>query len=350
MDVNPSPSPGFPHPVTDVLRKREEEDSQPGERNDPYRVALVVEGGGMRGVVSAGMAAVLERLGLTRCFDLVVGSSAGAINGAALIAGVARHGAATYSGPLASRAFVNPARVLRGGPVIDVDYALRYTSADLDAARHERVLNNPIALHCVAVNVETAQPVDISGMRSKHELWKALLASSRMPWAGGPPVEIAGRRFIDGGLGSAIPVAEALAAGATHVLALQTRPHGVPRKSASRIGDRLIERHLRRLNPALVTLYRDRVAGYESVVTDIARRSRHPDAGPPHVLGVRPPAGTAVVGQLERQPAVLAAAAADAERLMEQTLRHAAGAQPSSSAATRSASSSATSTRTSTSP
>jgi predicted acylesterase/phospholipase RssA len=200
------------------------------------------------------------------------------------------------------------------------------------------------------VDVETAQPVDLSGMTSKHELWAALLASSRMPWAGGPPIQIAGRRYIDGGLASAIPVAEALAAGATHVLALQTRPHGVPRKSASRIGDRLIERHLRRLNPALVTLYRDRVAGYESVVTDIARRSRNPDAGPPHVLGVRPPAGTPVVGQLERRPAVLAAAAADAERLMEQTLRHAAGAQPSSSAATRSTSSSATSTRTSTSP
>jgi predicted patatin/cPLA2 family phospholipase len=176
-------------------------------------------------------------------------------------------------------------------------------------------------LHCVAVSVETAQPVDISGMRSKQELWEALLASSRMPWAGGPPIEIAGRRYIDGGLGSAIPVAEALAAGATHVLALQTRPHGVPRKSASRIGDRLIERHLRRLNPALVTLYRERVACYERVVDDISMRSLHADAGPPHVLGVRPPAGTPVVGQLERRSAILAAAAADAERLVEQTLR-----------------------------
>jgi predicted patatin/cPLA2 family phospholipase len=267
------------------------------------------------------MTAALERVGLTMCFDLVVGASAGAINGAALIAGVARQGAAAYSGPLASRSFVNPARVLRGRPVIDVNYALHYASPDLDAARHERVLDTPIALHCVAVSVETAQPVDISGMRSKQELWEALLASSRMPWAGGPPIEIAGRRYIDGGLGSAIPVAEALAAGATHVLALQTRPHGVPRKSASRIGDRLIERHLRRLNPALVTLYRERVACYERVVDDISRRSLHADAGPPHVLGVRPPAGTPVVGQLERRSAILAAAAADAERLVEQTLR-----------------------------
>jgi predicted patatin/cPLA2 family phospholipase len=350
MDVDAPHPVGFRHPVSDLLRERERTGSTPGERRDPYRVALVVEGGGMRGVVSAGMASALERLGLTRCFDLVVGSSAGAINGAALIAGVARHGAATYSGPLASRAFVNPARVLRGQPVIDVNYALTYTSAEVDAARHERVLKNPIALHCVAVDVETARCVDFSGMRSKDELRDVLLASTRMPWAGGPPVEIAGRRYIDGGIGSAIPVAEAIAAGATHVLALQTRPHGVPRRSASRLADRLIERHLRRLNPALVTLYRERVASYERVATDIARRSLRPDAAPPHVLGVRPPAGTPAVGQLERRSATLATAAADAERLVEQTLRHTARAQPPSSAATRSASSSATSTSTRTRP
>ena len=332
MDFGPSPAPPSSHPVLDLVHERHERGSAPGERRDSHRVALAIEGGGMRGVVSAGMAAALEGSGLTRCFDLVVGSSAGAINGAALLAGVARHGAATYSGPLASRAFVNPVRVLRGGPVIDVDYALTYTSPDLDAARHERVLENPIALHCVAVSVETAQPVDFTGMRTKRELWDALLASSRMPWAGGPPVKIDGGRYIDGGIGSAIPVAEALAAGATHVLALQTRPHGVPRKSASRVADRLIARHLAKLNPALVELYRDRVASYERVVEDIARRSQDAGAGPPHVLGVRPPAGTPVVGQLERQPSVLAAAAADAKRLLEQTLGLAT--QPSSRAAT----------------
>jgi predicted patatin/cPLA2 family phospholipase len=328
MDIDASRPPDLPHPVSDVLRERAEVGSVPGERRDSHRVALAIEGGGMRGVVSAAMTAALERLGLTMCFDLVVGASAGAINGAALIGGVARHGAATYCGPLASRSFVNPARVLRGRPVIDVNYVLNYASSDLDAARHERVLDNPIALHCIAVSVETAQPVDICGMRSKRELWDALLASSRMPWAGGPPVEIAGRRYIDGGLASAIPVAEAVAAGATHVLALQTRPHGVPRKSPSRVADRLIERHLRRLNPALVTLYRERLACYERVVDDIARRSMDAEAGPPHVLGVRPPAGTPAVGQLERRSAILAAAAADAERLVEQTLRLGSGRRP----------------------
>jgi predicted patatin/cPLA2 family phospholipase len=304
----------------EVVGERARTGSLPGARRDPHRVALVLEGGGMRGVVSAAMAGAIERLRLTAAFDLVVGSSAGAINGAALIAGVAQPCAAAYYGPFASRSFVNPARIVLGRPVIDVDYVLRYESESMDAARHERALTSPIALHCVAVDVDTAAAVDLAGMRSKRELWDALLASSRMPLAGGAPVALDGRRYIDGGLASPIPVGEALAAGATHVLALQTRPYGVPRRSASRIGDRLITRHLRGLNPALVTLYRERVACYEETVEDIARRSLDAAAGPPHILGLRPPAGTPVVGQLERRAAVLEAAATDAERLVEQAL------------------------------
>ncbi len=311
----------MPHPVSEVLSERVAGGSKPGARQDGNRVALVLEGGGMRGVVSAGMTAALERLGLTPCFDLVVGASAGAINGAALLGGVARAGAATYHGPLASRSFVNPARVLRGRPVIDVNYVLQYASSGLDASRHERVVASPIGLHCITVDVDTARAVDLTGMQNTRDLWDALLASSRMPWAGGAPVEIGTRRYLDGGLASPIPVTEAVAAGATHVLALQTRPHGVPRKSASRVGDKLIERHLRGLNPELVTLYRERVSCYETVVADIARRSLDAGSGPPYVLGLRPPAGSPVVGQLERRSAILAAAARDAELLVERALQ-----------------------------
>jgi predicted patatin/cPLA2 family phospholipase len=320
MHVDAVPEPERSHPVSEVLRERAAGGSTPGARRDPHRVALALEGGGMRGVVSAAMAAAIERLGLTASFDLVVGSSAGAINGGALVAGVAGGCVAAYYGPFASRSFVNPARVLWGRPVMSVDYALGYDAPDLDAERHERAVASPIELHCVSVDVATAAAVDLSGMATKQELWDAILASSRMPWAGGPPVAFQGRRFVDGGLASPIPVVEALAAGATHVLALQTRPYGVPRKSASRLADRFIERHLRQLNPALVALYRARVGEYETTVADIARRSGDAGAGPPHVLGLRPPAGTPVVSQLERRPAILAQAAADAERLVETLL------------------------------
>jgi predicted patatin/cPLA2 family phospholipase len=294
--------------VVDVLRAR----AASGSCDDGNRVALVLEGGGMRGVVSAGMTAAIERLGMTEAFDLAVGASAGALNAAALLAGVARGCAAAYSGAFAGPAFINPARLLVGRPAIDVRFVLRHADAGLDAERHERTIASPVALSCVAVDVDTAEVVEFSGMRTRNDLWAALLATSRMPWVGGRPVRVSGRRYLDGGLADAIPLDVALAHAATHALVLQTRPHGVPRSSGSPWADRLIERHLRALNSALVGLYRDRIASYERVVTDIAARSSS-GAGPPFVLGLRPPAGTPPVSQLERDPEVLRRAAFAAE-------------------------------------
>jgi predicted patatin/cPLA2 family phospholipase len=300
------------HPVIEALHGRP----------DGARIALVIEGGGMRGVVSAGMTAAIERLGLTERFDIVVGASAGALNGAALLAGVAAAGAASYHRTLAgSKAFLRPLRLLVGRPALDVRWVLEHVDEGLDAERHERTLASPVPLRCVAVDVDTARVREFVGMRTREGLWAALLASSRMPWVGGAPVEVDGRRYLDGGLAAAIPLATALEAGATHALVLQTRPEGVPRTSGSALADRLIERQLRRLNPALVTLYRDRVSDYERVVGDIARHSRSPAAEPPFVLGLRPAAGTPVISQLERDADRLAEAAADAERLATAALR-----------------------------
>jgi hypothetical protein len=101
---------------------------------------------------------------------------------------------------------------------------------------------------------------------------------------------------------------------------LQTRPHGVPRTAGSRLGETLVEQHLRRLNPELAAVWRGRAATYEQLVDDIGRRSRSPDGAPPYVLGLRPPAGTPVVSQLERRAEVLAPAAAGGQRLVEDAL------------------------------
>jgi predicted patatin/cPLA2 family phospholipase len=303
------------HPVAEVLRER----AAAGSRADGHRVALVLEGGGMRGVVSAGMTAGIERLGLSECFDLVVGSSAGALNAAALLAGVAGPAAAAYHGPLASRDFINPARLLVGRPALDVRFVLDMASTDLDRGRHERTLKSESPLHTVALDVDTAETVEFTGMRTKEELWDVLLATTRMPWVGGDPVVIDGRRFIDGALVCPIPIETAFANGATHVLALQTRPYGVPRSTGSRVAERVIARRLARMNRDLVPLWHGRAAAYEDLVADIALRSERA-SGPPYVLGLRPPAGTPVVAQLERRSEVLLRAATDAQQLVEDRL------------------------------
>ena len=61
-----------------MLAARTQAGSRPGERDDGFRVALAIEGGGMRGTISAGMALALDELGLVPAFDAVYGASAGA--------------------------------------------------------------------------------------------------------------------------------------------------------------------------------------------------------------------------------------------------------------------------------
>ena len=293
------------HPVLELLRTR----AAGGHHDDGARLALVLEGGGMRGVVSSGMADALQERGLSDCFDLVVGTSAGALNGAAFLAGVARGCTDNYCDADVVKRYIAPRRLLIGRAAVDVAYTLDSSSERLPEERHQRTVD-AAALHCVALDVGSARPEVLSDLRTVDELKAALLATSRLPWLGGDPVEFRGRRWLDGGLAAPIPVDEALALGATHVLVLMTRPEGVPRTPAGGLVERLIERRLRRLNPDLVQAARDRFAVYEQVVERITRWSTAPSAdGGPHVLGVRLPAGTAPVGQLERTPEVLAAAA-----------------------------------------
>jgi predicted patatin/cPLA2 family phospholipase len=295
--------------VFDLLSARRASGSRPLRRDDGARVALILEGGGMRGIVSAAMAAVLERERLADALDLVVGTSAGALNGAALLAGVAGPCADAYAADFASRRFINLGRLAVGRPAIDVAWTLDYASAMLDDDRHRRTLSNPTELHCVAVDVDACEAVDLTGMSTRETLYSALLASSRLPLVGGDPVEHEGRRYIDGGLAEPIPLGAAVAAVATHVLVFQTRPIGVPRSSPGGVADRLIERRLRALNPGLVDLYRGRIAEYDRITADLAARAADPAAGPPWVEVVRPPRGAPSVSQLERDPAPLRAAA-----------------------------------------
>lgn len=59
------------HPVVQTLHERKRRNSKPGERGpeDKVKIAIAVEGGGMRGCVSAGMIAVSC---ITDCFQVVI--------------------------------------------------------------------------------------------------------------------------------------------------------------------------------------------------------------------------------------------------------------------------------------
>jgi predicted patatin/cPLA2 family phospholipase len=294
------------HPVAEALRAR------PAES----RVALVVEGGGMRGAVSGGMVLALEELGLRAAFDAAYGSSAGALNAMWLVSGRVRDGIPTWTDPALVRQLISRRRALRRQPVVDTTQLIERRYEQLSPGLFAAVLASRTELHPIATEVSTGEAVDLHGaITDERSLRLALRASSALPLLAGPPVQLDGRRLLDAGLSAAIPFRAALADGATHVLVLRSRIEG----EAARPGSALTARLLRRIDPAVATAFLTRA---EREGADEALLARHAaDAAlRPHILSIRPPAGSAVPGRLERDIAVVRAGVEAGRRALHDAL------------------------------
>ena len=216
-----------------ALAARHRAGSQPLARDDGLRIALIIEGGGMRGIISAGMALTLDELGLVPAFDTVYGASAGAITGAWLLS--RPEGLRGWAEPAYAKTLIRRSALLRGRPVVDIRALIEdlyQTTFPMDFAA---VLASPAELHPLATDAATGQSTDLRPfIGSPAELRLALRASAALPLLAGPPVEFAGRRFYDAGVSESVPYRTALAQGATHLLILRSRRAPAPSPDASR--------------------------------------------------------------------------------------------------------------------
>ena len=287
----------------DLLRARAARKSR-APHGDGASIALAVEGGAMRGVVSAGMVSALETLGLTEAFDAVYGSSAGAINAAYFLAGQAAIGTTIYYEDINNTRFISLRRTLVGRPIVNLGFlidevAVRRKPLDLD-----RVLASPTPLSVLATDVISCRSVVLRGFTSGRQLLDAMRAGATMPVIAGDPAPYLAQRYFDASLTEPIPVPAAEADGHTHVLVLLTRPSEVARRTTT--FDRVyVLPRLRRISAQLATQYVDRGRPYTALLTQIAA-GRGP-LGRAHVLGLRP--DPPVISKLERDATRLRAAA-----------------------------------------
>jgi len=285
--------------IVDILRRRRASCSR-RPHGDAASVALVVEGGAMRGVISAGMVSALEDLGFTDAFDAVYGSSAGAVNAAYFLAGQANLGTTIYYEDINNRHFIDLSRALRGRPVVDLGFLVDQVMTRRKRLAVEQVLGSRSPLTVMATDVDTQAAAALDGFDSGADLLAALRAGATMPVLAGEPREYGGRRYLDASLSEPIPVPAAEAAGHTHVLVLLTRTGGMrPRPSAF---DRyFIGPRLRRVSPELAVRYLARATPYSALVSAIdAGRTA---LGRAEVLGIRVP--DLRISKLERRGSIL---------------------------------------------
>ena len=294
------------HEVLKLIVDRFESGSKPSARaaNDTARLALAIEGGGMRGAVSAGMAAAIGCLGLCDTFDTVYGSSAGSVVGAYMISRQMCVDVYLSLLTAAKRTFVSKGRIFahltknlarvvltnrtstlataplqKMTPGLNISFVLEgimcpqngLRPLDLDAFRANdevqplRVVASSLRrgqMETVCFGSEEGDFFDDVGEDGivgqfattsadgrRHGLFSCLEASMSVPGAAGPPIDLIRSKDSDKEIVTSafdafcyepLPYRSAVEEGHTHVLVLRSRPDGFPIKTKPGIYERTI--------------------------------------------------------------------------------------------------------------
>ncbi len=249
--AGPRAQPGLPNDaeVMQILLGRRDA----GNSADGNRIALVIAGGGMRGAYAGGMAHALDDAGLGSCFDIVYGSSAGAYIGAGLLMGNGHGAAHIFFEDMASRSFIDPRRLGPGPPMVSLDHLLDHIMVESKPMPWERLRDSLVPLRVIATSVDDLS-AHVLEPRTAQEWKLALRATAAIPLLAGRPVELHGRRWIDGSVSEPLPVLRALRDGATHVLALVNRTVPELRRPDPEAAPARWTRMLDRLAPGLGTI------------------------------------------------------------------------------------------------
>ncbi len=237
---------------------------------------LVLEGGAMRGLFTAGVLDVLMEKGVA--FDGVIGVSAGAAFGSNLVSGQIGRSLRYNLAYCRDKRYCSLRSLLRTGDLFGAEFCYRTLPLSLDLFDFDAYRESPTAFYAVATDVDTGEAVylDCKGVDDPRVL-DAIRASASMPLVS-RPVSLDGRRLLDGGVSDSVPLEYFESIGYTKNLVVLTKPLGYRRKRASRLACGLLRRY-----PGVARAMRERHIRYNETLQSIERREA---AG--EILVIRP--------------------------------------------------------------
>ncbi len=287
------------HPVIDLIQQRVEAGSKPGRRRDGQKLGLAIEGGGMRGLVTSGMGTAIEELGLLDAFDVVFGTSAGAFNGAYLVARQANYGGTIYYQDINNHKFIDLRRFfIPGKPVMSLDFLVNEVATHHKVLCCQAIIDSAIPLVILASSVRHLRPVHLRSFNTPAEIYQALLATARMPVIAGRPLPVGDDLLYDGGVFESIPFPSALKEGCTHLLVFLSRPTGVTISDPNLLSNGLSKFLLRRF-PGIYDALEERRTSYPEAIAFLDEKTKSCD-GPPYIFAVSPPPSAHEVPRLEK--------------------------------------------------
>ena len=188
---------------------------------------LILEGGGMRALFTAGILDVMMEERIT--VDGTVGVSAGATFGC-------NYKSVQPGRPLRyNLRFMKDPRymgwrtLLKDGNLVSAEFSYHTMPTELDIFDAETFAANPMEFHVVCTNVYTGKPVYKKLTHVDYDCLEWLRASASMPIVS-RPVEVGGYKLLDGGIADSIPLRYFQDLGYERNIVILPQPKGFSKK------------------------------------------------------------------------------------------------------------------------
>ena len=257
---------------------------------------LVLEGGAMRGMFTAGVTDVMMENGVE--FDGLAGVSAGACFGCNYKSRQSGRAARYNIRYCRDPRYCGFRSLLKTGDIYGADFCYREIPESLDPFDYEAFRTNPMEFYVVCTDVSTGKAVYHRMDSAGAEEMDWMRASASMPLVS-RPVSAGGMELLDGGISDSIPLRFFESIGYDRNVVVLTQPEGYAKQPNRALC--LMRAGLRRY-PRIVEAMARRHEMYNETLAYIRRRER---AGAAFVIRPKAPLG---VGHVEHDPRKLRAA------------------------------------------
>ncbi len=190
------------------------------------KTALVLEGGAMRGLYSAGVLDIFMQNNIN--VDTIYGVSAGALFGLNYKSHQIGR-ALRYNLKYAhEKNYMGLYSLITTGDIMNRDFCFKKLVYELDRLDFETYKTTPVDFYAVVTNLQSGNPEYIKIDDADKDL-EYFRASGSMPFVS-RPVEIDGNFYLDGAVSDAVPFKKVLDSNYEKIIVVLTRPAGYRKK------------------------------------------------------------------------------------------------------------------------
>ena len=203
------------------------------------KTALVLEGGAMRGMYTAGVLDCFMDHNIE--FDAVIGVSAGALFGVNLLS-KQRGRVIRYNEKFnGDKNYMGIRPLIRERNIVSTEYAYNIVPRKLDPFDDEEYMKSKTPFYAVVTNIKTGEPEYVQ-IKSVFKQMDVLRASGSMPVVS-KPVKLGENWYLDDAVTDSIPYEKMFAMGYDRVVVVLTKPADYVKKAMPKIVTSVYRKH-----------------------------------------------------------------------------------------------------------